>query len=194
METRSFSAGDNKKEHPYYESRTDGQSTEYTTTFTSGATSSRSFTMGVGVGTPPLSSLQQRHQHDIGFRNQLGTALEDTARTSRRTESTTTTYNESPSEFRERHRTAHAEAEKRFKKHMDRDFAIFCCFALLVLVVVLGSYVWGNFSGGEAASNQGSPAVTHKSSSWAIWIPLGPLWVGYGSEGFLWSFSLSFSF
>lgn len=194
METYSFSADDKKKEHPYYESRTDGQSTEYTTNFTSGATSSKSFTMGVGAGTHPFSSLQQRHQHDIGFRNQLGTALGDTTRTSRRTESTTITYNESPSEFRERHRTAHAEAEKRFKKHLDRDFTIFFRFALLVFVVVLGSYVWGNFSGGEAASNKGSPAVTYKRSSWAIWIPLGPLWVGYGSEGFSWSFSLSFSF
>ncbi|CAH0046617.1 unnamed protein product [Clonostachys solani] len=193
MESHSFSADDNKKEHPYYDSRTNEQSTEYTTTYTSGTTSSRSFTMGVGTGTPPLSSLQQRHQHDLGFRDQLGSALGDTARTSWRTESTSTTYNESPSEFRERHHTVHAEAENRLKKTVDRDFAIFFCFFVFVLVIVFGSYVWGNFSGGKATNNLGTQAITQKSS-WAIWIPLGPLWVGYGSEGFLWSFSLSFSF
>lgn len=193
METHSFSADGNRKDHPCYDSRTDEQTTESTTTYTSGTTSSRSFTMGVGTGAPPVSSLQQRHQHDIGFRNQLGTASGHTTRTSWRTESTSTIYNESPLEFRERHRTVHAVAEKNFKKQMDRDLAIFLCFFFVVLVLVLGTYVWGHFSGGKATSKQGSPAVTHKSS-WAIWIPLGPLWVGYGSEGFLWSFSLSFSF
>ncbi|CAG9988717.1 unnamed protein product [Clonostachys byssicola] len=193
MDTHSFNTDDSKRGHPHYDSRKDEQSTEYTTTYTSGTTSSRSFTMGVGTGTSPLSSLQQRRQPDLGFRNQLGTDLGDTTRTSWRTQSTSTRYNESPSDFRERHLMAHAEDEKRFKKHIDRDFAIFFCFFAFVLVIVLGSYVWGHFGGGEASSKQGSPAVTHHSS-WAVWIPLGPLWVGYGSEGFLWSFSLSFSF
>jgi hypothetical protein len=58
-------------------------------------------------------------------------------------------------------------------------------FTGIFFAVVFSLFVY-SWSSGRSAG-EGADAGGTVKSSWCFWIPLGPVSIGYGSEGFQWS-------
>lgn len=77
---------------------------------------------------------------------------------------------------------------------MQKEQRRFLIFIAVVFALMFGIFFFGWISGDEGAVDGAAGAARsgRSSSGWSIWIPLGPLWIGWGPGGFQWSVSFSF--
>ncbi|KAK2814060.1 hypothetical protein FQN50_000464 [Emmonsiellopsis sp. PD_5] len=160
-----------------------GHSSSTSTTYRTSTSSSFGTRSGVGisVGSSVGSSMPPQplfgppyHEAPLGTMND-GTFGSNTS-------TTTTTYGGSGLTTTTHHRQRFGDHDA-FEKHsalMEREQRKFKIVAGTVVTLLLLFFFYNIFFGESS------------SSGWTIWIPLGPLWVGYGSEGFTWSFQFFF--
>ncbi|KAK2784187.1 hypothetical protein FQN52_009129 [Onygenales sp. PD_12] len=145
-----------------------GQSSSTSTTYQT--STSRSSGTRYGVGYSVGSSLQPQSLFESPYHGTNSTTFG-----SRTIDTTTTTYGGSGLMST----TTHSRLGDPFGKPsplMEREERKFKIVMAMVVTILLLLFIYAIFFGGSS------------SSGWTIWIPLGPLWVGYGSEGFTWSF------
>ena len=92
---------------------------------------------------------------------------------------------------------AHSDLFDEIRRDAERSERKFKIFAASLVALCFGVIIWAMLAGsgvetGNDSGSGGRSGKTNSSSSWTFWIPLGPLWIGYGSEGFQWSVQFLF--
>ncbi|KAH8897747.1 hypothetical protein GQ53DRAFT_450352 [Thozetella sp. PMI_491] len=162
----------------------------FTTETTHGSSSSRSVSFGFGGGAPDGMFASSAHsaQFDHGLGDSYGWALDRPNRFSRGAGNHRGfSGGQHPDIAQARGLASSNDAMDRMTTLSKRDQWIRILFALF-FIIGFAFFLYAVFSGGSSQAEQGS----QRTSSWCIWIPLGPwFWVGYGSEGFQWSFQFT---
>ncbi|KAJ5825291.1 hypothetical protein N7474_002429 [Penicillium riverlandense] len=95
-------------------------------------------------------------------------------------------------------RSTHSKAFEDLRRDAEKSDRQFKIFVAAFVALCFGLFVWGMLATSEdeteGGNTSGKMKTNNSSRGWTLWIPLGPLWIGYGSEGFQWSFQLSFQF
>ena len=134
--------------------------TSHTVTTSTTYISSSSSSFGIDIGSAnPAAALLPSQNLPPGLRIQSASRGYETSWPT----SSTTTHTT---------RDAHDEFIRREEQKTKLLASVGVLFILLVLALLLILTFVGGGSGGK--------------SSWSIWIPLGPVLIGYGSEGFQW--------
>ncbi|KAK1761615.1 hypothetical protein QBC33DRAFT_553541 [Phialemonium atrogriseum] len=186
-----------------------GSSSTTTTSYTTSTSTSRGFNFGVGnslplqaqdssFGFPPGSTVSYGGGGSVGPgpRGAMYAGSPTMFGSSSGADGTTTwstvpsdSHAVFPSTWPPPPSNSFTEFQRRSDEEMEREQRRCLIFAAVMFAVVVGIFIVSWLAGGDGGTETGSRSST---SSWGFWIPLGPLWIGWGSEGFRWAFSFSF--